>query len=346
MLEVIFDSTALETEREQLERQQLATDFFADTKKVQQVLRQLKTVNTKLEELFLIESGVDDINFLMELAAEDKELDATAEANSIMKMLESRVEKAYLASLLRGKFDKNNAILSIQAGAGGTEAQDWAEMLYRMYSRFAENTGYEVSLVDISPGDEAGIKGVVLSVMGENAYGYLKAERGVHRLVRISPFDSNARRHTSFAAIEVVPEINEDSKIEIKSDDLKIDTFRSGGAGGQHVNTSDSAVRIKHMPTGIVVSCQNERSQLQNKETAMRVLKSKLAELAEQQNLADINQVKGEQKKIEWGSQIRSYVFQPYTMVKDHRTDFETSNVTAVMDGDLQDFINEFLRRK
>jgi len=319
-------------------------DFFADSENAKKVLKGLKAVNNRIEELFLLESGLENLKFLIELAEHDETelIDGSAES---FKEIENRAEASYLKALLRGKYDKNDAVLNIQAGAGGTEAQDWAEMLSRMYMRYADSAEMDVSVLDSSPGDGAGIKSISISVSGENAYGFLRAEAGVHRLVRISPFDSNARRHTSFAAVEVVPVIEAEANVEIRPDDLKIDTYKSGGAGGQHVNTSDSAVRIKHIPTGIVVSCQNERSQLQNKETAMRVLKSKLLELAEQQNADSINAVKGVQKKIEWGSQIRSYVFCPYTMVKDHRTEFETANVAAVMDGDIQGFINEFLRK-
>ena len=345
MFGVIFDPDRLARERREFEEAQLEPNFFTDSNRAQSVMRKLKSVNAKIEDLFVIETGLDNIRFLIELAGVEKDVDLGDEFIEQFKEVGGKVELAHLTSLLRGKFDKQGAILSIQAGAGGTEAQDWADMLYRMYTRYADLSGFDVKVIDVAAGDGAGIKSATVSISGENAYGFLRAEKGVHRLVRISPFDSNARRHTSFAAIEVVPEMSDDAEIEIRAEDLKIDTFRSGGAGGQHVNTSDSAVRIKHIPTGIVTSCQNERSQLQNKETAMRVLRGKLAELAEAQNAANINEVKGEQKKIEWGSQIRSYVFQPYTMVKDHRTEHETSNVTAVMNGELQDFINEFLRK-
>jgi len=345
LFEVIFDPDRLARERREFEEAQLEPNFFTDSNRAQSVMRRLKSVNSKIEDLFVIETGLDNIRFLIELAGVEKDVDLGNEFIEQFKEVGGKVELAHLTSLLRGKFDKQGAILSIQAGAGGTEAQDWADMLYRMYTRYADLAGFDVKVIDVAAGDGAGIKSATVSIAGENAYGFLRAEKGVHRLVRISPFDSNARRHTSFAAIEVVPEMSDDAEIEIRAEDLKIDTFRSGGAGGQHVNTSDSAVRIKHIPTGIVTSCQNERSQLQNKETAMRVLRGKLAELAEAQNAANINEVKGEQKKIEWGSQIRSYVFQPYTMVKDHRTEHETSNVTAVMNGELQDFINEFLRK-
>ena len=250
-----------------------------------------------------------------------------------------------LATLLRGKYDALNAILTLHAGAGGTEACDWVSMLYRMYTRYAERSGYSVEELDALDGDSAGLKSVSFRVEGENAYGYLKAEKGVHRLVRISPFDANARRQTSFASLDVMPEIEDDGEIKINPDDLKVDTYRSGGAGGQHVNKTDSAVRITHLPTGIVVQCQNERSQIQNREMAMKMLKSKLLERKESEMLEQAQDIKGEIKKIEWGSQIRSYVFCPYTLVKDHRTGCETGNVSAVMDGDIEPFIVDYLKK-
>ena len=248
-----------------------------------------------------------------------------------------------IETLLSGKYDASNAVLTIHAGAGGTEAQDWANMLYRMYSMYAEKRGYKIKVIDYLDGDEAGIKSITFEVAGENAYGYLKCEKGVHRLVRISPFDSNARRHTSFASLEVMPLLEEAPDIEIRSEDLKVDTYRSSGAGCQHVNKTESAIRITHIPSGIVVSCQTERSQIQNRETCMKMLYSKLAEKQEQEELEKLNSIRGEIKKIEWGSQIRSYVFQPYLMVKDHRTNFETSDVDGVMNGNLQPFINDYL---
>lgn len=261
------------------------------------------------------------------------------------EVLDKDVQKLNLQTLLKGEYDANNAIMTLHAGAGGTEAQDWTEMLYRMYTRYAEKNNYATKVLDYLEGDGAGIKSVTFVVEGPNAYGYLKAEKGVHRLVRISPFDSNSRRHTSFASVEVAPEIEQDTTIEIKPDDLKIDTYRSGGAGGQHVNKTESAIRITHIPTGIVVQCQNERSQMQNRETAMKMLLSKLVELKERENQQKVESLKGEIKKIEWGSQIRSYVFCPYTMVKDHRTGYENSDVQAVMDGEIDEFINDYLRK-
>ncbi len=255
------------------------------------------------------------------------------------------IDQTYLESLLSGKYDSLNAIITIHSGAGGTESQDWAEMLLRMYLRYAERTKYKVKMLDYQAGDDAGIKSVSFMLEGDNAYGYLKSEKGVHRLVRISPFDANKRRHTSFASVDVVPEIINDDEIKINPDDLRIDTFRSSGAGGQYINKTDSAIRITHIPTGIVVACQSERSQIQNKESAMKMLYSKLAELKEEKEQAELKNIQGDLKKIEWGSQIRSYVFCPYTMVKDHRTGFETANIQAVMDGDIGDFISEYLKK-
>lgn len=277
------------------------------------------------------------------------ELEPTQEVEeqlaSSLDSTEKVAEELFIKSLLAGKYDDNNAILTIHAGAGGTEAQDWAEMLFRMYTRFCERENFDIKTLDYQEGDGAGIKSVSFLVSGEKAYGYLKAEKGVHRLVRISPFDANARRHTSFASLDVMPEISQDTEIEIKPDELKVDTFRSSGAGGQHVNKTESAIRITHLPTGIVVACQNERSQIQNREMAMNMLKSKLIALKEEEMQNNISEIKGDLKKIEWGSQIRSYVFCPYTLVKDHRTNFENSNVDAVMDGAIKPFILDYLKK-
>ena len=262
------------------------------------------------------------------------------------KIASDKVEKLELQTFLSGKYDKNNAIVTIHPGAGGTESQDWAEMLYRMYTRWASKSNYEVNEVDFLEGDEAGIKSVTFEIIGENAYGYLKGEMGVHRLVRISPFDSNSRRHTSFASVEVLPEITDDIELDINPDDLRVDTYRASGAGGQHVNKTSSAVRITHIPTNIVAQCQSERSQIQNRETAMKMLKSKLLDLKEKEQKEKIEDLKGVQREIAWGSQIRSYVFCPYTLVKDHRTNYEVGNVQAVMDGDLDGFIESYLKMK
>lgn len=260
-----------------------------------------------------------------------------------LSLAKSELEDFKIETLLSGKYDSYNAIMTLHSGAGGTEAQDWTEMLFRMYSMYAEKRGYDINVLDELPGDEAGIKSITFLVSGENAYGYLKCEKGVHRLVRISPFDAGARRHTSFASVEVMPEIDSSPEIEIKPEDLKVDTFRSSGAGGQHINKTESAIRITHIPTGIVVSCQTERSQIQNRETAMKMLYSKLVERQEEEEMHKLSEIKGEIKKIEWGSQIRSYVFCPYTLVKDHRTGYETSNIQDVMNGNIQPFINDYL---
>ncbi|MEG1805990.1 MAG: peptide chain release factor 2, partial [Clostridia bacterium] len=268
-----------------------------------------------------------------------------AELDAKIKKLESDVEKYNLKTMLKGKYDHCNALLTLHSGAGGTEACDWTSMLYRMYNRFVERFGYQSEELDMLDGEEAGIKSVTFRVIGLNAYGYLKAEMGVHRLVRISPFDSNARRHTSFASLEVSPEIDDDGNIEIRPEELKVDTYRSSGAGGQHVNKTESAIRITHLPTGIIVACQNERSQIQNREMCMKMLKSKLIEKKERDQQSQMQSITGELKRIEWGSQIRSYVFQPYTLVKDHRTGYENGNISAVMDGDILEFIYDYLRK-
>ena len=268
------------------------------------------------------------------------------EVSEAYEQLERRIEEQRLSTLLSGEYDRNNAILTFHAGAGGTEAQDWAQMLYRMYTRWAERRGFKYKLLDWLDGDEAGIKSASILIEGQNAYGYLKCESGVHRLVRISPFDASGRRHTSFASLEVMPEIDDDTEVEINPVDLQVDTYRSSGAGGQHVNKTESAVRITHLPTGIVVACQNERSQHQNREVCMKMLRSKLIEIKEREHLERIEDIKGDQKEITWGSQIRSYVFMPYTMAKDHRTGFEVGNIGAVMDGDIDGFINEYLKQQ
>lgn len=304
----------------------------------------MSRVENKLGEYYFVEKSLLGSLDLLGLGDELDE-DMLLEIESELNNAENKISEIRISALLKGEYDGLNAILTLHSGAGGTEACDWVSMLYRMYIRYAEKSGFKVKEIDRLDGDEAGIKSVSFSVEGDNAYGYLKAEKGVHRLVRISPFDSNSRRHTSFASLEVMPEIEEENGIEINPDDLKIDTYRSGGAGGQHVNKTDSAVRITHIPTGIVVQCQNERSQIQNREMAMKMLRSKLIEKREEERLLNEQSIKGELKKIEWGSQIRSYVFCPYTMVKDHRTSFETGNVTAVMDGEIQEFINDYLKK-
>ncbi len=343
-IEKASDIPALEARNEQLKAAQSDPDLYSDLKRAEQVNREAKTVGDKLGALKKMKSDLDDLEGLVDLAAEEGD-DALAEVSAEIAKIEEPLEKLHIQSLLKGEYDDCNAIMTLHAGAGGTEAQDWVSMLYRMYQMFCDKMGYSYEELEYLAGDEAGIKTVTFKVSGENAYGYLKAEKGVHRLVRISPFDAGARRHTSFASLDVMPEIENDTDIKIEDKDLRIDTYRSSGAGGQHINKTDSAVRITHIPTGIVTSCQTQRSQTQNKEYAMRMLISKLVELRLQEQMAKAQDIKGELKKIEWGSQIRSYVFCPYTLVKDHRTGYETSNVQAVMDGNIFDFICDYLRK-
>ncbi len=305
----------------------------------------MKNCEYKLEKLDRLQKGIDNAEASVELLELEEDESLYTELNNSLSQLEKEIESAKLETLLSGKYDNYNAIMTLHAGAGGTEAQDWTDMLFRMYSMYAEKSGYKVKVLDVLDGDEAGIKSISFLVSGEYAYGYLKAEKGVHRLVRISPFDANARRHTSFASVEVMPEIEEAPDINIRPEDLKIDTYRSSGAGGQHVNKTESAIRITHIPTGIIVACQTERSQIQNRETAMKMLYSKLVEKQELEEMEKLSAIRGDIKKIEWGSQIRSYVFCPYTLVKDHRTNYETSDVQSVMNGEIQEFINEYLKR-
>ena len=288
---------------------------------------------------------MDDVETLLELVAEEGDESYAAEIEENLEKAEKDIEDLRLQTLLKGKYDALNAIMTLHSGAGGTEACDWMEMLYRMYICYSEKHGYKLTELDRVDGDEAGIKSVTFKVEGDNAYGYLKAEKGVHRLVRISPFDANSRRHTSFSSVEVMPEIDDTEEIVIRPEELKVDTYRSSGAGGQHVNKTESAIRITHLPTGIIVACQNERSQVQNREQAMKMLMSKLIEKRESERMEEAASIKGEMKKIEWGSQIRSYVFCPYTMVKDHRTGCETGNIDAVMNGELDPFIIDYLKK-
>ena len=308
------------------------------------ILQRIKGLKDTVEKFSSIESTREDLLVLIEMAEEEQDASYADEVRNGYEDLSERLSTMKLETLLSGQYDKNNAIITLHAGAGGTEAHDWAEMLYRMYVRWGERRGYKVSELDFLAGDEAGIKSVSFRVEGLNAYGYAKAEKGIHRLVRISPFDSAGRRHTSFASCDVMPELDDDIEIDINPDDLKVDTYRASGAGGQHINKTDSAIRITHIPTGIIVSCQNERSQHKNRATALKMLMAKLLELKEQENKEKIDDIKGEQKEIAWGSQIRSYVFHPYNLVKDHRTGCETGNVIAVMDGDIDNFINEYLK--
>lgn len=334
----------MKKELKELEDKTMSEGFWNDSKTSGKVLQDIKSLKGKITRFSNINSETNNLIELNELLLieEDQEMAEELLKNTIK--VEKDIEKLELEILLSGKFDKNNAIITLHPGAGGTESQDWAEMLYRMYTRWAVANGYNVKELDYLEGEEAGIKSVTALIQGENAYGYLKGEMGVHRLVRISPFDSGGRRHTSFASLEVLPEITDDIEIDINQEDLRIDTYRASGAGGQHINKTDSAVRITHIPTGIVVSCQTERSQIQNKETAMKMLKSKLLDLKEKEQKEKIEDLKGDQRDIAWGSQIRSYVFCPYTMVKDHRTGYEVGNVESVMDGEIDGFIEAYLK--
>lgn len=334
----------LAIEVEELEMKAAEPGFWDDPDASQKILQRTGALKDKIAAYDALVAKYDDTLALIELANEEGDLDDLAEATDGVADVASELETQRLTTLLTGEYDRNNAILTLHAGAGGTEAQDWALMLYRMYNRWAERHGFKVSTVDLLDGEEAGIKSATIMIEGENAYGYTKSEAGVHRLVRVSPFDASGRRHTSFASVEVLPEINEDKNITIPPEDIKMDVFRSSGAGGQHINKTSSAVRLTHIPTGIVVACQNERSQFQNRDVAMKMLISKLMEIKEREHLDKIEDIKGVQKEIAWGSQIRSYVFMPYTLVKDHRTGYETGNISAVMDGDLDGFINAFLK--
>ena len=328
-----------------LKAEQEKPEVWQDLEKSTKLGREISSVEGKINSYEKGKKALEEVNSVIDLIEETEEEDLVPELESLLKTVEEDLEEMRIRTLLRGKYDANNALLTLHSGAGGTESCDWVSMLYRMYTRYAERNGFKVTELDRLDGDEAGIKSVDFKIEGENAYGYLKAEKGVHRLVRISPFDANKRRHTSFASLEVMPEIEDDGDVEIRSEDLKVTTFRSSGAGGQHINKTESAIRIQHIPTGIVVSCQNERSQIQNREMAMKMLRSKLIELKESERLANEANIKGEIKKIEWGSQIRSYVFCPYTLVKDHRTGYETGNIQAVMDGDIQPFIIDYLKK-
>jgi len=338
-----FDISGCEDKIKELEQSMNDPEFWNDLERSQKVNREIKALKNKVERYKKLWSKIEDIEVLIQLALEEQDYSVTDEVISSLRHLDKEVNAFNMETLLRGPYDRNNAIVSLHAGAGGTEAMDWVAMLFRMYTRWCEDKGYEVKVLDMLPGEEAGIKSVTFHVIGPNAYGYLRCERGVHRLVRISPFDASGRRHTSFASVDVMPELEDDTEIEIRPEDLRIDTYRASGAGGQHVNKTESAVRITHIPTGIVVQCQNERSQIQNRETAMKMLKARLLELKEREQEEKLRQLKGEVKKIEWGSQIRSYVFHPYNLVKDHRTGAETGNIQAVMDGEIDQFINAYL---
>ena len=341
---ILFDIPKIDTELKQLEQKTMEEGFWNNQKEsniILQQIKQLKNKQTKYNQIITSLDNLKEINDLL-LIENDEAL-----SNDLIKdtiQLDKLLTKFEIEILLSGNYDKNNAIITIHPGAGGTESQDWAEMLYRMYSKWASSNGYSIKELDYLEGEEAGLKSVTFLVNGENAYGYLKSEHGVHRLVRISPFDAGGRRHTSFASVEVLPEVTEDIEITINPDELRIDTYRASGAGGQHINKTDSAVRITHIPTNIVVACQSERSQIQNRETAMKMLKSRLLDLKEKEEKKKMSDLKGEQMDIAWGSQIRSYVFCPYTLVKDHRTNYEVGNVQAVMDGDLNGFMESYLK--
>ena len=328
----------------ELEESTNAADFWNDQENSGKVLREIKRTKDRIAKYEALAAKLEDTITLAELAIEENDESLVPEVETAEKEIRAEEESQRIEILLSGEYDQNNAILSFHPGAGGTEAQDWAQMLYRMYTRWGERHGYNVKLVDWLDGDEAGLKSATIMIEGENAYGYLKSENGVHRLVRISPFDASGRRHTSFASVEVMPEFEDDDSIVINEEDLEITAHRSSGAGGQHINKTDSAIRIVHIPTGIVVGCQTERSQLQNKETALKMLKSKLLEIKEREKLEKIDDIKGVKTNIEWGNQIRSYVFMPYTLAKDTRTGYEDGNIQAVMDGEIDGFINAYLK--
>ena len=339
-----FDIPNIQKELTDLENLTADPQFWNDNQNSGKVLAKIKKLKSKYETYNKIKKEIENLIEVNELLQSEYDEEMAKEIIKNTKIIKKEKEKLEIETLFSGKYDNNNAIITIHPGAGGTESQDWAEMLYRMYTRWATQNEFEVKELDYLEGEEAGIKSVTFEIIGENAYGYMKSEKGVHRLVRISPFDSGGRRHTSFASVEVLPEITDDIEIQINQDDLRVDTYRASGAGGQHINKTSSAVRITHIPTNIVVACQSERSQIQNRETAMKMLKSKLLDLKEKEQKEKIEDLKGEQKDIAWGSQIRSYVFCPYTMVKDHRTNYEVGNVTAVMDGEIDGFIESYLK--
>ena len=329
-----------------LEEQAAQPGFWDDLENSQKIVKETNQMKAKIEGYEKLEQEYDDVMTMIEIALEEQDESLWEDVSTAAELFLSDLESQKLATLLSGEYDSKNAILTFHAGAGGTEAQDWAQMLYRMYHMWSDRHHFKVKLLDYLDGEEAGLKSASILIEGMNAYGFLKSETGVHRLVRVSPFDSSGRRHTSFASLEVMPEIDDEIEVEIRDEDLKVDTYRSSGAGGQHVNKTESAIRITHIPTGIVCACQNERSQVQNRAMAMKMLKSKLIEIKEREHLEKIDDIKGEQKEIGWGSQIRSYVFMPYTLVKDHRTNYEVGNISAVMDGDLDGFINAYLKAR
>lgn len=341
-----FDLPAIKAEIAEKEELSYKQDFWDDIDSAQSIMQKVKQLSNEVKRYEDLMTDIEELEIMLELVAEEESYDSYKEVAQGLEELAKEADKYKLSTLLSGEYDKNNAVLSIHSGAGGLEAQDWAEMLFRMYRRWSETKGYEVVVLDLQSDTEGGIKSVTVSVRGYNAYGYLKCEKGVHRLVRISPFDSSGKRHTSFASVDIFPELDENANIDINEKDLKIDTYRSSGAGGQHVNTTDSAIRITHIPTGIVVQCQSERSQHSNRLTAMNMLKAKLIQLKEEEKKEKIEDLQGNYSQIGWGSQIRSYVFHPYSMVKDHRTNAEVGDVYRVMDGDLDYFIDEYLKQQ
>ncbi len=341
-----FDIPGLKKDVKELQEKTYKEDLWDDVKAAQTIMQEIKNKSTKIDEYEELLGQIEDTEILLELIIEEDDFSDYKEVQKSINRLQKKVDDFKIATLLSGDFDDKNAILSIHSGAGGLEAQDWAEMLLRMYRRWADARGFKVETLDLQADTEGGIKAVTLLIEGYNAYGYLRSEKGVHRLVRISPFDTAGKRHTSFASIDIYPELNDDVEIEINESDLKIDTYRASGAGGQHVNTTDSAIRITHIPTGVVVSCQSERSQHTNKATAMNMLKAKLITIKEDENKERIDDLQGSYSQIAWGSQIRSYVFHPYSMIKDHRTDAEVGDVSKVMDGSIDYFINEYLKFK
>ena len=342
----IFDVSSQQEQLKTLEKKLLAENLWDDPDKAREILKEKASIDNSLQSISTVADRYENLLVLLELSEEEGGESLLEDAGKEVKVLMQELDHLELTNTLSSEGDKNNAIMTINPGAGGTESQDWAQILMRMYVRWAERSGYKVEIVDLLQGDEAGIKSVTMTISGQYAYGYLKGEAGVHRLVRISPFDANKRRHTSFAAVLLYPEVTEDIEVEINEDDLRVDTYRASGAGGQHINKTDSAVRLTHNPTGVVVSCQNERSQHKNKATAMKLLKARLYDLKKKEQAEKMDDIIGEKKDIAWGSQIRSYTLQPYQLIKDHRTGYEKGNVTAVLDGDLDDFIKEYLLMK
>lgn len=345
-METLFDIANKKEKLIELQKRSYENNFWDDSDKAQATMIEINALKDTTEYYSNLSKSINALRDLLEIMSVEEFIEMQDDLTADLMKTKEGVSKLQIETLLSGEYDSNNAIMSIHAGSGGLEATDWAAMLYRMYTRWMDSKKYKYEIAEYNNEEGGGIKSVTLMVKGKNAYGYLKAEKGVHRLVRISPFDSNARRHTSFASVDVYPEIDHDTEIEIDEKDLRIDTYRSSGAGGQHVNTTDSAVRITHIPTGVTVSCQTERSQIQNRETAMSMLKAKLIQIKEEEHKEKIEDIQGKYSQISWGSQIRSYVFQPYTLVKDHRTNYEVGNIEKVMDGDLDDFINAYLNMK